>query len=93
MRFEWDAVKAATNFGKHGVSFAEAVEVFDDPNALEAYDPEHSTSVRRYVMIGLSGRRLLSVVFTEPEPDMVRIISARKATKKERDVYEQEAIS
>lgn len=92
MRFEWDARKALENFLKHRVSFAEATEVFYDPNGLEAYDSEHSTRETRFAIIGLSNRRLLFVVYTEPTAHLVRIISARKATRKERDVYEQERI-
>ena len=93
MRFEWDARKASENFVKHRVSFEEATEVFYDPDALEAYDAAHSTHETRFAIIGLSNRRLLFVVYTEPTAHLVRIISARKATRKERDVYEQEAIS
>ena len=92
MRFEWNAKKASENFRKHRVSFEEATEVFYDPNGLEAYDGEHSTRETRFAMIGFSNRRLLFVVYTEPKAHLVRIISARKATRKERDVYEQERI-
>ena len=92
MRFEWNAKKASENFRKHRVSFEEATEVFYDPNGLETYDGEHSIRERRFAMIGFSKRRLLFVVYTEPKARLVRIISARKATRKERDVYEQERI-
>lgn len=87
MRFEWDAAKASVNFLKHNVTFGEAVEVFYDSNALETYDAEHSTSETRFSIIGFSSRRLLFVVFTEHNRN-VRIISARRATKAEREVYE-----
>ena len=87
MRFEWDATKASVNFLKHKVTFGEAIEVFYDPNALETYDAEHSTSETRICIIGFSSRRLLFVVFTE-DNDKVRIISARKATKTQREFYE-----
>ena len=87
MRFEWDATKASLNFLKHRVTFGEAIEVFYDPNALEDYDAEHSTSETRISITGFSSRRLLFVVFTE-DSDKVRIISARKATKAEREFYE-----
>ena len=90
MRFEWDAKKASENFAKHGVHFYEAAEVFYDRNALDDYDAEHSTIEARFFIIGLSTRRLLFVVYTEPEADVVRIISARKAGRLEREVYEQE---
>ena len=93
MRFEWDVKKASENFAKHRVTFYEAAEVFYDPNALEEYDLEHSTTEARFVIIGLSSRRLLFVAFAEYESEVVRIISARKAGAIEREVYEQEAIS
>ena len=89
MRFEWDATKASENFAKHGVTFYEAAEVFYDPNALDDFDSEHSTNETRFFIIGLSTRRLLFVVYTEPDADVVRIISARKAGRLEREVYEQ----
>jgi uncharacterized DUF497 family protein len=88
MRVEWDADKASKNFAKHGVSFDEAMEVFSDPHALENYDARHSISETRFFMIGLSSRRLLFVVFTEVASHIVRLISARKATKVERELYE-----
>ena len=89
MRFEWDDEKAQANLEKHGVSFGEATEVFYDPNALEGFDPEHSEEEDRFFIIGLSSRRLLFVVYAEREGDMVRIISARKAIKKEQEEYER----
>ena len=93
MRFEWDAQKASENYAKHGVAFEEAVEVFSDPIALEGYDAEHSTTESRFFIIGFSTRRLLFVVYTERETDLVRIISARKANRTERETYEQEVNS
>jgi len=88
MRFEWDVEKAALNVAKHRVSFEEAVEVFFDPNALDDYDPMHSQEEMRFFIIGLSSRRLLRVVYAERDADLLRIISARKANKMERKVYE-----
>lgn len=79
--------EASVNFLKHKVTFDEAVEVFYDPNALENYDAQHSTSETRFSIIGFSSRRLLFVVFTELNRN-VRIISARTAAKAEREVYE-----
>jgi uncharacterized protein len=87
MRFEWDATKASVNFLKHKITFREAIEVFYDPNALEGYDAGHSTTETRFFIIGFSSRRLLLVVFTE-DIGKVRIISARRATKTEREFYE-----
>ncbi len=88
MRFEWDANKASTNLTKHRVSFGEATEVFYDPNVLEGFDALHSISEVRFFVIGLSTRRLLFVVYTETAEDAVRIISARRVTKTEREIYE-----
>ena len=92
MRFEWDARKASENFVKHGVRFDEAVEVFYDPRALDHYDADHSMAEESFFIIGLSTRRLLFVVYTESDVDVVRVISARKAVTSEREAYEQEAI-
>ena len=89
MRFEWDANKALINVAKHGVSFDEATEVFSDPNALEGYDILHSTNETRFSIIGFSSRRLLYVVYAERSTDIVRLISARKANKAERKIYER----
>jgi len=64
VRFEWDDEKAVDNLKKHGVSFGEATEVFYDPNALEEYDDDHSSNEDRFVIIGLSSRRLLVDVYS-----------------------------
>lgn len=89
MRFEWDDLKALENLEKHGVSFGEATEVFYDPSALEDYDVEHSVEEARFVIIGLSSRRLLYVVYAERVADFVRIISARKAVRAQQEIYER----
>ncbi len=91
MTFEWDKRKAASNQRKHGVSFEEAITVLDNPLALIFDDEEHSTDdERREIAIGHSAKnRLLLVVFHERELNVVRIISARSATKKERINYEE----
>lgn len=92
LRFEWDANKALANAGKHGVSFEEAVTVFRDPLALIFDDEDHSDEELREIIIGHSERnRLLLVCFTERN-DSVRIISARKATRRERRDYEENRI-
>ena len=91
MRFEWDDEKAVANLNKHGVSFGEATEVFYDPDALEGYDAEHSTEESRFFIIGLSSRRMLYVICAERVNEAVRIISARKAVRKEREEYERAA--
>ena len=92
MRFEWDAKKALANIAKHGVSFDEAMQVFYDPNALERYDELHSITEIRFSIIGLSSRRLLNVAYAERAKDIVRLISARKATKAEREIYERRMV-
>jgi uncharacterized protein len=90
MRFEWDDEKARINLKKHGVSFAEAAEIFDDPNVLEVDDTEHSVEEARFVIIGYSTRRLLFVVFAERRAGVIRIISARPPTPAERRAYEEQ---
>ncbi len=88
MEFEWDAVKAASNLAKHGVSFPEAMTVFGDPLEVTILDPVHSSEEARFLSIGLSeARRLLVVAYTERE-GRIRIISAREATPTERKSYE-----
>jgi hypothetical protein len=87
--FEHDPEKATKNSLKHGISFGEAQTVFTDPLVLESTDSEHSVEEERLLLIGQSfRRRLLYVVFTQ-RGDAVRIISARKATKHERRLYEE----
>jgi uncharacterized DUF497 family protein len=92
MRFEWDANKASANLLKHRVSFDEGTEVFYDPNAFQGFDALHSATEIRFFVIGLSTRRLLFVVYVETSPDALRIITARKATKTEREIYERRII-
>ena len=90
MQFEWDPAKAARNLAKHGVSFDEASTVFGDPLAGTILDPQHSDEEPRFVTIGLStSRRLVTVAHAERE-DRIRIISARRATRRERRKYESE---
>jgi uncharacterized DUF497 family protein len=90
MRFDWDQKKATLNRIKHGVSFDIAITAFDDPNALIAKDEKHSTGVElRESLIGESDKGVLVIIFTIREPgNIYRIISARKANKKERSLYE-----
>lgn len=88
MEFEWDAVKAATNLDKHGVSFAEAMTVFGDPLEVTIPDPDHSIEEFRFVSVGRSeADRVLVVAYTERE-GRVRLISARAAAPTERRKYE-----
>lgn len=89
MQFEWDNEKAESNLKKHGVSFEEAETVFGDFLARVFEDEEHSFEERRHGIVGHSmNSRLLIVSFTERENDMIRIISAREVTPKERRSYE-----
>jgi uncharacterized DUF497 family protein len=86
---EWDEAKAAANFEKHGVSFADAATVFGDPLYVDFYDPDHSTDQNRYHMIGASKEgRILIVSYTERN-GVVRLISAREVTPTERKAYEE----
>jgi uncharacterized DUF497 family protein len=90
LRFEWDHDKAASNLRKHRVTLEEASTVFRDPLAKIFDDPEHSTDESREILVGHSSRnRLLLVSFTERGSDLVRIISARVASKRERIAYEE----
>ena len=87
--FEWNSSKAQQSIKKHGVSFEEAATVFGDPSSLTIRDPLHSVGEERFVIIGYSYRpRLLVVVHTE-RGKRIRIISARRATRRERKTYEE----
>lgn len=90
LRFEWDDDKAASNIKKHSVSFEEAQTVFYNPLAYIFDDEAHSVGEVREIIIGHSIlNRLLLVCFTERAPSLIRIISARPATKREREDYEE----
>jgi len=87
--FEWNLDKAIDNQHKHDVLFEEATTVFGDPLALLMADPDHSQDEQRYLILGLSRQgRLLVVAFTE-RVQRTRLISARKATRRERKLYEE----
>ena len=87
--FEWDAAKASLNKKKHKISFDEAKTVFSDENAIVIHDPEHLDNEERFVILGLSAIvRLLVVCHCFRDKDsIIRIISARKATKSESTQY------
>ncbi len=86
LQFEWDEEKEKINIKKHGIDFTIASHVFLDPNRLEYYDKAHSTAEEdRYITIGYVAD-VLTVVYTERKKS-VRIISARRATKKEKGAY------
>jgi uncharacterized DUF497 family protein len=87
--YEWDPAKAAANVRKHGVSFEEAASVFLDHAALTFADPDHSEDEERAITIGRSAhQRIVLVCHTERE-GRLRIISARPATRREQDQYEE----
>lgn len=89
MNIEWDPRKAADNLREHGVAFGEAATVLTDDYALTREDPD-SFGERRFVTLGMSSTgALLVVVFTHREPDIYRIISAWKANKPQRKLYEK----
>ena len=89
LRFEWDPKKEQSNVRKHGISFHEALCVFSDESAVLLDDPEHSNDEQRFLLLGLSVRlRLLVVCHCYREAaDVIRLISARKATRHESRAY------
>jgi uncharacterized DUF497 family protein len=91
LQFTWDLQKAATNQRKHKVGFPEAATAFADPLSLTIPDPDHSVGEERFVLIGQSERRRLVVVAHVERGELIRIISARLATRRERRTYEEEA--
>lgn len=89
MEFEWDPAKARDNERKHGVSFFEACEVFDDDHSSSVRDPDHSVDEDRHLIFGMSkGGKCLVVSYTE-RGERIRLISAREMTPRERQAYEQ----
>jgi uncharacterized DUF497 family protein len=92
MKFEWDVEKEKINIQKHGVSFEQASYVFSDPFTLHKYDDEHSFSEERWIMLGKSLNELILVVShtfrSVDNIESTRIISARKATKREQKTYQ-----
>ncbi len=89
MRFEWDSAKAAKNLRKHRVSFEEASTVFYDRLAVTGADPDHSEGEERLVTFGMSPAGKLLVVSHTERGETIRIISARRATHHERQIYEE----
>jgi uncharacterized DUF497 family protein len=94
--FSWDATKALKNYAKHGVPFEEAATVFSDPEALEWEDLDHAAPEQRWKRLGFSvGGRILLVVYTlrrlKYGSETIRIISARQASRKEREAYSGQA--
>ena len=89
LTFEWDSRKARSNLAKHGVSFEEAATVFGDRLSLTIPDPEHSRAEQRYVTMGAAFTGKLLVVVHTDRGDNIRIISARRASRRERKSYEK----
>ena len=91
LRFAWNETKNKSNRIKHGIWFEEAQSVFDDPHGRLFGDPEHSYEEERFILLGMSsvGRTLVVVHCYQDSDSVVRIISARKATKKELRFYEE----
>jgi uncharacterized DUF497 family protein len=89
MQFEWDASKADANLAKHGVSFEEALSCFFDPEQVAFFDPEHSGDEDRELLIGHSSHARLVIVSYTLRGRLARLISARKATRREAHIYAQ----
>ncbi len=94
IKFEWDKLKAQSNKKKHGVTFEEAQSVFYDDYAIQFYDSDNSVLEERFLLLGYSNKsRILLICHCEKEPEnIVRIISARKATTKERKLYKGDTL-
>jgi len=90
LTFEWDSRKARSNLSKHGISFEEASTIFGDFLSLTIPDPDHSITERRYITMGRAFNGKLLVVVHTDRSDNIRIISARRASRRERRFYEQE---
>lgn len=88
MLFEWDEAKDRLNARKHGVSLSDAVRIFEEPTRT-FFDVAHEGEEDRYIAIGYLNGRLMVVVFVERDGDFIRLISARKATRKEVMLYER----
>ena len=89
LRFTWDPIKAASNAKKHGVTFEEAVSGFADPLSITVPDPDHSRDEERWVLIGSSRLARLLVIVHAEVGSTIRLISARRATRRERHDYEE----
>ena len=87
--FEWDAAKAQRNHRKHGVAFDEAASAFYDALSITIPDPDHSVREHRFQLIGMASTGRLVVVSHTERGDRIRIISARRANRRERTSYEK----
>ena len=89
MTFEWDPLKAKANLWKHRVSFEEATTALLDPLSKTDWDPDHSLEENRFITFGMSARQRLLVVSYTERYETIRLISARLATRREREIYEE----
>lgn len=89
MKFEWDPIKANANEQKHGVTFDEASTVFGDDLSVSGRDLDHSVGENRFVTFGLSSQGRVLVVAHTDRGNVIRIVSARPATRKEKRIYEE----
>jgi uncharacterized protein len=90
VRFAWDRAKDEANQQKHGIGFAEAIELLaSGVDFLEIYDEDHSADEERFIAVGPISRGLVVIVWTERDAETVRIISARKATKREAQLFRE----
>ncbi len=89
MTFDWDPFKAKINLWQHRVSFEEAITALLDPLSKTDPDPDHSIQEHRFITFGVSARRRLLVVSYTERAEVIRLISARLATKTERKIYEE----
>ena len=91
MQFEWDESKNRSNINKHHIDFVDAVEIFKLP-ILTAIDNRKDYGEERWIAIGQMLNNIITVVYIEPDNDTIRIISARKASKREKEYYEKNCI-
>jgi uncharacterized protein len=89
LTFEWDEVKAKENLKKHGVSFEEGKTIFNDSFLFTFPDIEHSVDEERYINIGISANGRILIVSNTERQEIIRIVSCRKATARERRFYEE----
>ena len=89
LRFDWDGTKASSNARKHSVRFEEAATAFRDTLSVTVPDPDHSLDEERYLLLGMTERNRLVVVSHTERGDIIRLISARLATARERKGYEE----
>lgn len=89
IKIKWSARKNRINAAKHKVDFSEAASVFDDPAHASASDPDHSVTENRYITIGMSVKQRLIIMAHTYEDDKIRIITPRRPTRSEREIYEE----